>query len=517
MTSVDYQRRSSRSSRSSSDGLPPGLLQALQQAQSQPEVLAGISDAFRAEMVERSRGNLRFFTKEAWPIIEPARALVGNWHIDAICDHLQALIKREIGFLVINIPPAHLKSILASVMTCPWAWIDEPHLRFLYASYAEALSVRDSVKCRRIIESPWYRMNFSQNGWALAGDANLKGRYENTKTGYRYSISVGGTGAGERGDFVFIDDPHNVTKALRDAQREKDVEWYREAMTMRLNDQTLGGICLIMQRLHEADLTGHILANEPDVVHLMLPAEFEPERKCYTRLGFEDPRTEEGDLLFPERFPKAAVERAKVRLGSLGASGQLQQNPAPRGGAIVKLDWFGRYKHAPKKNIVRTVQSWDTAMKDTELSAYSVCITAIQTKVRDQTAYYIVDVFRRRLEHPDLYREAKRLAKRWEPHAVLIEDKASGTSLIQHLRKESPFGIVPMEPEGDKVMRMETETPAIEAGLYFLPENGPDQPEWLEPFELELTRFPVSEFVDQVDAFSQLCRYLRERAGFFVV
>jgi len=461
------------------------------------------------DLADKARTDLALFVEEAWPVIEPATEFVPNWHIDAICDHLEAFVDRDIKNLLINIPPGHMKSLLAAVFLPAWAWIERPHLRWLYASHEMELVRRDSVKCRRIIQSNWYQRHYGES-FRLTGDQNAKDRFDNNMTGSRLTTSVGG-GTGERGDFVLTDDPHQTAGVLSDVKREAARIWWSETMPSRMNDIRLGGKLVIMQRLHQGDISGIILKEEKDEFeHLMLPAEFEPARKCYTSIGFEDPREREGELLFPERFPAPEMQSLKTRLGSYGASAQLQQRPAPRGGGLLQWSWFQRFRLAAKPaNPKRIIQSWDTAMKPDELAAYSVCGTWLEV----DNGFYLIEVFRERLGHPELIRMAKSIAMKHQPNAILIEDKASGTSLIQHLRDETVWAIIPVEPRGDKVMRMETETPAIEAGRVYLPDEAP----WLPDFMDEIVNFPVSEHKDQIDMMSQALKYFREQAGFVIL
>ena len=243
--------------------------------------------------------SLKEFTKNSWQSIEPNRQFYDNWHIDAISEHLQAVVEGDIKRLIINIPPRHMKSITVAVALPAWTWTRDPEKRFLYASYAGSLSIRDSVKCRRLIDSQWYQYYFGDK-FNLTSDQNQKQRFENDKTGHRIATSVDGALTGEGGDIIVIDDPHNVREAESSTVREGVLEWWDQAMQTRLNDPKTGAFVLIMQRVHENDLTGHILGNEFNAWdHLCLPARYEKKHPTPTRssLGFKDPRREEGELL----------------------------------------------------------------------------------------------------------------------------------------------------------------------------------------------------------------------------
>ena len=242
------------------------------------------------------RRSLKLFIKEAWSTIEPNRLYNDNWHIDAISDHLQAIVNGDIKRLIINIPPRHMKSISVSVALPAWTWTIDPTKKFLFASYALSLSIRDSVKCRRLIESDWYKEYFGGT-FSLTTDQNQKQRFENDQTGQRIATSVDGALTGEGGDIILIDDPHNVREAESGIVRQGVLDWWDQAMQTRLNDPKNGAFIIIMQRVHENDLTGHILANEyKDWDHLCLPARYEQNHPTPVKstLGFIDPRKKEG-------------------------------------------------------------------------------------------------------------------------------------------------------------------------------------------------------------------------------
>ena len=219
--------------------------------------------------------SLKEFTKNSWQAIEPGRQFYDNWHIDAISEHLQAVVEGKIKRLIINIPPRHMKSISVAVALPAWTWTIQPEKRFLFASYAGSLSIRDSVKCRRLIDSQWYKTYFGDM-YNLTTDQNQKQRFENDKTGQRIATSVDGALTGEGGDIIVIDDPHNVREAESSAVRQGVLDWWDQAMQTRLNDPKTGAFIIIMQRVHENDLTGHILGNEYNAWdHLCLPARYE--------------------------------------------------------------------------------------------------------------------------------------------------------------------------------------------------------------------------------------------------
>jgi len=234
-----------------------------------------------------------------------------------------------------------MKSITASVALPAWCWTTQPNKRFLFASYANSLSIRDSVKCRRLIDSDWYQQLFG-DVFDLTTDQNQKQRFENNKTGMRIATSVDGALTGEGGDIIVIDDPHKVREAESTTVREGVLDWWDQAMQTRLNDPKTGAFIIIMQRVHDNDLTGHILSNDYDWDHLCLPARHEANHPypSTSTIGFKDPRTEEGELLWPNRIDESTLDKLEQSLGMYAASGQLQQRPSPKGGSILKQVWW---------------------------------------------------------------------------------------------------------------------------------------------------------------------------------
>jgi hypothetical protein len=330
-------------------------------------------------MAEKYRRSLREFTKAAWPTIEPGVDFQNNWHIDAISDHLEAVVNGDIKRLIINVPPRHMKSISVAVAMPAWTWVSQPHKKFLYASYAASLSIRDSTKCRRLIDSPWYKAHFGDK-FRLTDDQNQKQRFENDKTGYRIATSVNGALTGDGGDLIVIDDPHNSVEADSAKVREGVLEWWDQAMQTRLNDPRTGAFVIIMQRLHEQDLTGHVLANQlgDEWSHLCLPARYEIGHPTPSRspLGFVDPRSAEGELLWPERIDDKTLSNLERSLGTYAAAGQLQQRPSPKGGGILKASWWVPWESEEMpKNIEYVLQSWDTAFESKESSSFSARTT----------------------------------------------------------------------------------------------------------------------------------------------
>jgi hypothetical protein len=296
-------------------------------------------DLIRNEKERRAAsGSLYEFVRQAWHVVEPGVPFIPSWHIREICEHLEAVSAGEIHRLLINIPPRHSKSTIVSVMWPMWEWLTDPAQKFLAASYSGNLSIRDNLKARRLIQSPWYQERWGQM-FKLAGDQNAKQRFENDKTGYRLATSVGGTATGEGGSRLILDDPHGAQDAQSEAMRESALEWFDQVWSTRLNNPKTDAMVTVMQRLHERDISGHILEDIGGWEHICIPAEWDGKRR-QTVLGPYDPRKKLGELICPERFGDKEITALKQLLGEYGTAGQLQQDPTPTGGGILKTVHF---------------------------------------------------------------------------------------------------------------------------------------------------------------------------------
>tara|TARA_A100001035_G_scaffold280109_1_gene284066 strand:- start:1664 stop:3106 length:1443 start_codon:yes stop_codon:yes gene_type:complete len=457
------------------------------------------------------RRSLKEFIKNSWQTIEPGRDFYDNWHIDAISEHLQAVVNGQIKRLIINIPPRHMKSISVAVALPAWTWTVQPQKRFLFASYAASLSVRDSVKCRRLIDSKWYKEHFGEV-FKLTGDQNQKQRFENNQTGYRIATSVDGALTGEGGDIIIIDDPHNVREAESSAVRESVLDWWDQAMQTRLNDPKTGAFVIIMQRVHENDLTGHILRNEyNDWDHLCLPARYELGHPSPTKssLNFTDPRTKENQLLWPERIDDKTLDSLEKSLGSYASAGQLQQRPMPKGGGILKAEWWVPWEKEDLPDIEYIIQSWDTAFSTKEKTSYSARTTWGVFRRHGQVNAIVLDMWYDRVTYPELRAIAQEAYYEYEPDAVLIEKKASGQSLLQDLRMAG-IPVIPYSPDRDKEARAHAASALLEDGRIFFPYDK----KWSKNLIDICAAFPAGDNDDIVDTCTQA--WLRLRKGWFV-
>lgn len=464
-----------------------------------PRLKAEAERRRRVELAGTLRKSFREFIKHSWHVVEPSKPLIEGWHSDAIAEHLQAVRDHQIQYLLISVPPGHAKSLHAAVQFPAWLWIDEPAYRIICATYAQTLTIRDAVRSRDLITSDWYRGTF-QPEWRLKSDSNAKDEYYNDQTGFRISVSVGGRTTGLRGNGVIIDDVLSVQQAYSDAERATACRFVSQTLGNRRNDLAKDWQIAIGQRLHEADPYGEMLASG-DYVHLCLPTEYEPKRRCVTSIGWADPRTQDKELLFPGLFPQSVVDKERKRLGSYGFSSQHQQDPTPAGGGILKSKWFRYYPKDSPPAFDTVLQSVDCTFKDLSTSDYVADIVAglVGPNV------YIIDCFN---EHAG-YTATKAVIKSFlakYPHIshTLIEDKANGSAVIEELQRDVS-GIIAVDPQGGKVARAFAASADCEAGNIYLPEGAP----WLIDFIAQVDKFPMGAHDDMVDALTQLINYRR--------
>lgn len=439
------------------------------------------------------RADLSSFIQKTFATVDPGTPYLHNWHVDLIAEYLTACTNRDITRLIVNIPPRYMKSISVSVAWPAWVIGHNPSAKFLASSYSEKLSLKHSVDTRLMIQSPTYRRVFPNV--QLVKDQNEKSKFVTTARGHRIATSTGGTATGEGGDFLIVDDPHNPKQAESQVERENTLEWFDQTFYSRLNDKKRGVIVVVMQRLHQKDLTGHLL-EQGGWEHLKIPAI--AERKQVYNFGKVSRIRPPGDILHKEREAEPEMFKNKRVLGSYGFAGQYQQEPVPAEGGLIQKAWVRYFKIPPIKP-TRIVQSWDTAYKATELNDPSVCTTWAET----DKGYYLLDLWRDRAEYPRLKAAVQSQAARWRPHAVLIEDRASGQSLIQDLKATTRLPIIPISPEKDKLTRMSAQSAKFEAGQVHVQETAA----WLQEFERELFTFPLSEHDDQIDSVSQFLNW----------
>lgn len=439
--------------------------------------------------------NLSEFIKQSWAVIEPNTPYVANWHIDLISEYLQAINNSEILRLVINIPPRHMKSLHTTVFYPAWTWIKCPEKRFIKVSYSDFLSRKYNILCRDVIKSPWYQHNW-ENQFKIKEDDDRQNMFKNDHHGLMYSTSTGGTLIGEGGDVIIVDDPQNPRMVNSVIERETSIAFFTNTLQTRLNNPQKGAIIIIMQRLHEQDLTGYILSENLGYHHLCLPAEAEKRTIIHFPISGKQIVREEGDILNSERFNKTVLTNLKKAMGSAQYIGQFQQQPSPAEGGLLKRDWWQYYKQAPTQ-FDEVIQSWDMTFKETISGSYVVG----QIWGRVGANKYLLDQVRDRMDFPTTLSAVRNLSAKWpQANAKLVEDKANGPAVIDVLRREVS-GLIAVAPQGSKEARVAAISPDVEAGNVHLPASN-IMP-WIHDFVEECTAFPKATTDDQCDCMSQ--------------
>jgi predicted phage terminase large subunit-like protein len=496
-----------------------------------------LKDLDRAEFED----SLYAFLMNGWKYIDPAPFAHG-WPIEAVAEHLQAVVDGEIKRLIINIPPRCAKSSLTSVAFPAFTWAQRrksdtsgPGVQFLHASYSQILTLRDSTKCRRLIESPWYQGLWGDR-FSLMPDQNTKSRFDNDKGGSRLSTSVGSSLTGEGGNIIVVDDPNAAQEAHSEATIATTIEWWDGALSTRLNNAKTGAFVVIQQRLGEEDLTGHILSKEVgEWTHLCLPMRFEPERSFVTSIGWEDPRTEPGELLWPERFGEREVANLERQMGPWTAAGQLQQRPEPKGGGVIKREWWQlweREKFPPLDYVMASLDTAYTTKTENDYSAMTVwgvfsggAQTAIANRVigRDSETISMIKrtyteehpkvmmmfAWQERLELHELVLKVSQTMKDYKVDKLLIENKAAGISVAQEIRRlygHEDWAVQLIDPKSqDKLSRLYSVQHLFAEGLIYAPDRS-----WADQVITQVSTFPKGKHDDLVDTVSMGLRHLRE-------
>ena len=458
-------------------------------------------------LAEGAKRSLRAFVELAWPIVQPSVDFVGGWHVDEVCDHLEAVTCGQLTELAITMPPGCMKSMLVQVFWQPWDWLHNPGSKWISASFDAGLTLRDARRSLQIMQSAWYRKNWGHLV-SLPEKTQAEGDFKNLRGGERFSTSVRGKVTGRHGDRMVVDDaakPLDISKLSLDLVEE----WYRGTITGRMLP---GGAKVIMaQRLHDRDLPG--IAISEGFTLLRLPMVYETKFPCKTPWG-GDRRTEDGELLWPARFPLESVEKIKKDLGSVGFAAQYQQRPVPAGGNVFYSDWFRHWTASPMVAVpnarVRTIParfdrvilSVDAAFKDAATSDYVV----IQVWGKKGPDFFLLDQVRERMGFEATCARILKIKKQWPAATtILIEDKANGSAIVEVLRKKIP-GVIPVNPRGGKESRAQAVAPIHESGNVWDPD--PAITPWVDEMRSELTSFPFGAHDDTVDARSQALTHL---------
>lgn len=496
-----------------------------------PLQLSAVQRKLEAEQAKREarrkqagRGGLIEFVKYFWHVLEPQTPLVLGWSLEAICLHLEAITfgDYEKNRILINVPPGFMKSLLANVFWPAWEHgpMNMPHLRYVTFSYSSSLTERDNGRFRDLVISREY-----QDLWGDRFELRKVGEtlVSNDKTGWKLATSVRGVGTGQRGDRVIFDDPHNVKEAESDTVRGETVRWFEEGMENRLNDLKAGAIVVIMQRVHERDVSGAILERD-DYVHLCIPMEYEEGRHCETEIGWEDPRTEDGELAWPDRFAETEIQTFKRR--PYMWAGQYQQRPEPRGGGIFKRDWWqiwdkkvgasygiSERKFPPLSYIIAVLDTAYTEKEENDPCAMT--IWGLWHDRQEAPQVMLMGAWEDWLEFNPLIEKTAASCKKYGVDRLLIESKATGISVAQEIQRQyrdNKWGVQLVDPgRGDKVARAYSVTHAFEDGMVWVPgfEDG-TYPNWATKVVDQMATFPKGEHDDLTDTATMAMKYLRE-------
>jgi predicted phage terminase large subunit-like protein len=510
----------------------------------------------------RMERSLYDFAQGAWSVIDPAPFIGGGFSMQAVCDHLQACADGNIRNLIINIPPRFSKSTLCGVLFPAWVFAQPENtpvsgngVQFLHASYSQTLALQDSLKCRRLLESDWYTSKWGERV-QVASDQNTKSQFDLVSGGRRMTTSVGGSTTGLGGQYLICDDPNNARESNSEAVIMSTIEWWDMAWSTRLNDPKTGCRIVVQQRLNERDITGHILSQDiGNWTHLMLPMEFEPNRRIYTVLVpadkndgendivWTDPRKEEGELLWPERFGPEEVDNLKGRLGPYGTAGQLQMRPQPAGGGIIKRTWWEPYEGADFPDMEVTIGSLDlayTTKKENDFSAMtcwgiwrdSGTYTAVANKNFQGTVssriqssdqggdipkIMLTNAWKERLEFHDLVAKVVKTARESKLDILLVEAKGPGISVAQEIRRLvgiEEFSVREVSPNDlDKTARLYAVQHLFAEGLVYAPTKIGDPDTfrvWADMVVTEVESFPKGIHDDLVDTVSQAITFMRK-------
>lgn len=470
--------------------------------------------------------SLSEFIKRAWHVVETAEPYQHGWHIDYICEHLEAITDGYVlddgtfyNRVLFNVPPGMLKSLILNVFWPAWEWGPKnmPYMRYVCAAHKiENLSERDARRMRNLITSDWYVERWGDRV-KISKDQNEKLNFVNSAQGFRIATAITSL-TGIRGDRVIIDDPHSVDSAASAATRTTEVNTFLEAIPTRLNNPEKSAIVVIMQRLHEQDVSGVIIDKKLGYDHICLPMRYDPSRAHVTKLGMFDPREEDGELLFPARFPLYVVERDEKVLGPYGASAQFQQSPKPRGGGIIKDEWWQVWDgevYPPMDFIIASLDTAYTVKQENDPSALTIWGVWSQSMnddgriVERLPKLMLIHAWAERLELHDLVRK---VAKSCTVHGVdklIIEDKAAGHSVAQELRRVfgiERFGVQLVNPGAiDKVARLHSIVPIFSEGMVYAPNKH-----WAQQVIDQCATVPKAVHDDLADTTSQGIRHLRD-------
>jgi len=460
--------------------------------------MSSLPGAVKQLLAEKARRSLHtFFQLYAWPILQSGVAFVDNWHIHAMCEHLEAVHSGQIKRLIINVPFRMLKSTIVSQAFPAWEWVSEPSTQYLTASYAKDLSTRDAVNSRRIIESYKYQSAFGSK-FRMTSDQNVKTRYENDKGGSRTVISTDSSGTGFGGNRVIWDDPISALNADSETARDDAIEFWKGTLSTRLNDPMNDAFIIVHQRLNPGDATGYVLANETELgwEHLILPMRYDPKIISISSIGYKDPRKREGELLFPKRLDEPTVKSLETTLGSYHTSAQLQQSPTQRSGRVYLTEKITIIDKLPAR-VSSSARYWDKA--GTEGGG---CFTAGVLMYRLTDGKYVIAHCNKGQWGAGKREDRIKQQAMADGHSVRVfveqepgsGGKDSALSTVSNLAGFAAYADLP-GAEGSKLKRADPLAAQMEAGNVYMIRG-----DWNQPMIDEMDSFPDGKYKDQCDA-----------------
>ena len=440
--------------------------------------------------------DFRSFVEYVFGVLRPGTPFKPNWHIDAMTHKVSQVASGEVKRLIINVPPRHLKSIVASVALPAWYLGHNPSERVVCVSYSAELAKTHSNDFRRVVTDPIYQAVFPKMRVERETDAEI----QTTLRGRRYATSIAGTLTGRGGNLTIIDDPLKPGDAISEVSRQRVIEWWGSTMVTRPDDKQAARTIVVMQRIHVEDLSGHLLENEAGFEVLSLPAIAQSTTTYDLGHGRTHTR-EKGDLLHPAHEPAEVLRKLQKSMGTMLFSAQYQQAPEPIGGKIIKRKMLKYYSAAEPRSTDRIVMSWDIALSEQEAGDYSACVVLLNRG----DSYLVHDVIRGKFPFDKLKEKIIEVKQRYGRAASLvIEESPISHGLIQSLQ-EKRINVVAVKPDRDKLSRLISQIDLFEGGSVLLPKDAP----WLDAFVAELLSFP-GRHDDQVDALTQGLAWRRE-------
>jgi predicted phage terminase large subunit-like protein len=442
--------------------------------------------------------NFHFFFRESFNIVNPGSDLMINWHVDLICRYLQAIEEGKIKRLIINIPPRSLKSTVVSISWPAWILGRDPSKRIICASYSQQLSSKLSLDTRHLTQSAFFKNIFPES--RILKGQNCKNKFMLSQRGFRFATSVGGVTTGEGGDILIVDDPHNALDVNSPKKRQRAIDLFQQSFMSRLDSRKSGAVIIVMQRLHNHDLSGFLEDSQPGEWEVLKIPMLAQGDIFYEFNGLKY-LFKKGEVLHSTRDSEEGIERLKKDLGSYGFSAQYLQDPISLKTGMIKEGWV-KYLDIAKSNIKfdNIVQSWDMAIKSGDNNSYTVCTTW----GRHSGNFYLLNVYRDKIEYPEMKRKILELSEKWKPSHILMEDKASGQALLQDLKLEGRIiPLVPVQVHKDKFTRFASVTPLFEYRRVIVDSESA----WCKEYVQELLTFPNSRHDDQIDSTSQYLNY----------